>query len=506
MLSPTDTALLEIETEIMAAKMAQEMGAPGSQKPDKSVWPDVFVNRDRQNKIFTPHNALIAEVIGTDTPRWLLVKGGEGGGKSVVGIMKTFGRLRRGCDGIMLSPDFQHLKRSLWAEFRRWCPPEVVVPGDRYQLNALWEPGQGFELHFYNDVGTISTLYCGGIADPTSWEGPNVNFVHFDEARRVPKSDAIKILDGRVRIPGPNGEPSQLYLTTTPRKHWLFTYFGGVEENEVDAEDPKKPFKDQARVITMPTRLNAANLEEGYVENRAASFDTDAERRVHLEAAWEDDEDAAPYLPNISWWDSCLEPEMPIATKQDGLVIALDAAVSRDCFGLIAVSVHPTKPDCIAVQAVKPWIPTPGHPLDYMEVEAEIRKFVEDWSVLKIVYDPYQLHQMAGRLSEVAWLEPFPQGPQRQLSDRALLDTMKEHKVWHRGDKVLRQHLMNADRKTSEDRKLRIVKREEKLKIDLAVCLSMACFAAQEYVSTNTGYVALGNESSGSAIDALLRA
>lgn len=506
MLSPADTALLEIETEILAAKMAQEMGAPGSQVPNKSVWPEKLFNRETK-RVYTPHHQREADFVYTDSPRYGLLKGGEGSGKSTAGVIKDLLRLRRGCNGILVSSDFPHFRKSLWPEFRSWCPPEAVVPSQRHCLSPIWNPGGFFTIHFYNDEGGISTLFCGGIEDPSGWEGPNVNFAHFDEARRHQQPDALKVLDGRVRIPGPNGEPCQIWLTTTPRKHWLYEFFGGVEVGEVPGirvDDPLFNFKNDARVVTLRTEDNAANLMEGFVDKRKQSL-TEAEARVLMEAAWEDDSEGSPFLPSISYWDACLEEEMKPATKQDGLIIALDAAVSRDCFGMIAVSAHPTKIGCLAVQNVTPWQPTPGKPLDYQEIEDIIRKFVEDWSVLKIVYDPYQLHHMAGRLSEVTLMEPFQQVTQRQLSDRLLLDFITEKKIWHRGDPVLRQHLANADRKNLEDRKIRIVKREQRLKIDLAVCLSMACFAAQEYVSTNTGYVSLGNETNGSAIDALLR-
>jgi hypothetical protein len=428
-------------------------------------------------------------------------------GKSTAGVIKDLTRLRLGCNGIMVSSDFPHLKKSLWPEFRNWCPPEAVVSNQRYCLNPTWNPGGFFTIHFYNDVGGYSTLFVGGIEDPSGWEGPNVNFAHFDEARRHPRADALKVLDGRVRITGPNGEPCQLWLTTTPRKHWLYEYFGGVEEDEeppMQEDDPLKAFKQDAVVVTLKTEDNAKHLQEGFVEKRKQSL-SESEARVLMDARWEDAEDMTPFIP-ISWWDAVLDLEIPIATQADGLVVALDAAVSRDCFGLIAVSSHPLKTGCLAVQAVRVWTPSKDKPLNFMEIEDDIRKFITDYSILKVVYDPFQLHHMAGRLGEIALLEPFQQVTQRQLADRMLRDFIRDKKVWHRGDTTLRQHLANADQKNLEDRKIRIVKREQRLKIDLAVCLSMACFAAQEFVSSNTGYVSMGDTSGSSAIDQLLRA
>ena len=60
----------------------------------------------------------------------------------------------------------------------------------------------------------------------------------FDEARRHKTGKALKVFDGRARIPGPDGQPPQVFLTTTPRKHWLYTYFGPLL-----ADDPLAAFK-----------------------------------------------------------------------------------------------------------------------------------------------------------------------------------------------------------------------------------------------------------------------
>ncbi len=187
-----------------------------------------MVNRDTHH-IYKPHTEFEAMYVYSDTPRYLYVKGGEGSGKSTFGTIKTIHKARRGMSGIVGSSDFEHLKKSLWAEFRRWVNPDWLVEKDRYRLSPVWEPAKQFELHFNTIYGNIATLYCGGFDDPTGWEGPNVNFAHFDEPRRHKEPDMLKVLDGRVRIPGPQMEPPQIYLTGTPAKHWLWEYFGNIE-------------------------------------------------------------------------------------------------------------------------------------------------------------------------------------------------------------------------------------------------------------------------------------
>jgi terminase large subunit-like protein len=438
------------------------------QVPTRTAWPKEFKNAET-GKVYAPHHDEERDFFLEDTPRYGLARGGEGGGKSVLGIVKDLNRVRRGMDGLMVSPDLEHFKKSLWPEFRRWCPPGVVVERERYRLDKSWEPRQPFALHFNTESGSIATLYCGGIEDPTGWEGPNVNFAHFDEARRHDTPAALKVLDGRVRILGPKGEQPQMWFTTTPKKHWLFDYFGPVTE-----DDPLESFKRVARSIVLLTIENerAGNLAPGFTENRGRSLN-EAEKRVLLEAGWEDLEEATRFLDSIIWWDNCKEalPEL----DRVPLVGALDAAVSGDTFGFVAVSAHPTRRDDVAVRFAKGWEPN-GKPLDFDVIESEIAKFCKDFNVLELTYDPYQLHQMGTglRKKRVVHTTEFNQGADRLRADKQLLDLIKARRVAHQGETLLRRHIDNADKKSTDDSKLRIVKRAENQKIDLVVCLSMA--------------------------------
>jgi phage terminase large subunit-like protein len=67
----------------------------------------------------------------------------------------------------------------------------------------------------------------------------------------------------------------------------------------------------------------------------------------------------------------------------------------------------------------------------------------------------------------------FKQGEQRLKADKLLYDMVRDKRMMHDGDGILREHVTNANAKT-EGEKLRIIKRAEHLKIDLAVALSMA--------------------------------
>lgn len=431
-----------------------------------SVWPCVYVNRDT-GRAYTPHHADEQRFVYEDGPwRYGLAKGGEGGGKSTAGCIKSLERLRRGMSGIMVGTDLEHFKKSLWPEFRRWVPWDQVVPSQRRRQKIEWEPQHSFSLAFTNGA----VLLCGGIDDPASWEGPNVNFFHFDEARRKKDATALKVLDGRIRIPGPNGEPPQGFITTTPRKHWLYDYFGPVSGDN----DPFSDFKCNSLVIDLLTRDNAANLAQGYVEQRAQTL-TEAEQRVLLEAAWEDIDDVDRFLPSMTWWDACKE-DVPPLDPRTPIVAAMDGAVSGDTFALVLVSRHPQRRQDILVRGLMVWEPR-GTPLDFPTIQTEIVRTLNSWYTLVLTYDPYQLHQMAQQIQQTAniWCDPFQQGQPRLIADKQLLDLVMRRGIVHDGDVRLRTAIDNADRKTSEDRQtLRIVKRTSSLKIDLAVALSMA--------------------------------
>jgi hypothetical protein len=281
----------------------------------------------------------------------------------------------------------------------------------------------------------------------------------------------LKVADGRCRIAGPGGEPPQIWITTTPRKNWLYEYFG-----ELSADDPHASFKDQIKVIDLLTADNEANLAAGFVADRRRSL-TEAEARVLLEAAWEDIDDAERFLASMSWWDACYE-ELPPLTNHEPMVIALDAGVSSDSFGLVAVTRHPTRRGDIAVRHVQEWRPVGGK-IDYQYPESTLRALIASWDVVQVCYDPYQLHDMMTRIKNegVVYVSPFAQGGERLEADRQLYDLIMQRRLAHPGDPALRAHIDHANKKPDpETRRLRLWKRVDSLKIDLAVCLSMAAY------------------------------
>ncbi len=463
---------------LLTSSVVEWLDGDDSVEPLTEYW-----NSERQ-KYYKPHNR--------DELRWVLdydhrhlgAFGGEGAGKTVAGVIRDLERAKNGCSGALTSPDFEHFKSSFWLELQRWIPWQFVVERHRYKASREWEPSKPFWIMFE----TGARFQLGGMKEDRveKWEGPNLNFWHFDEPRRHKQPKAIKVIDGRVRIAGPptsdypQGMPPQWWLTTTPRKHWLFDYFGPWDREDAD---PRELFKRNTTTIYMPVEDNRENLAEGYIEERRQTL-TEAEVRVLMEAQWEDIEDTQHFLPSMSWWDLC-EGELPPLGSKEPMVIALDAAKGRqqgmsDCFGLLGVTRHPTDHEDVAVRFIQKWQVKAGHYIDYNADDGPIpvlRKLCAEFDVVMVAYDPYQLHSVATDLNNenVAWFFEFGQGARRLEADRQLLDLITQRRVTHNGDTDLREHIHNANRKLDTDgRRLRIVQREDALKVDLAVCLSMA--------------------------------
>lgn len=405
----------------------------------------------------------------SDSPRWALLKGGEGAGKSVAGIVKTLRRLSLGMSGIMASPNLPHFKKSLWREFRNWCPPEIVVPAQRYRLSKEWQPHEAFELNFINNT----SLMCGGMENPRSWEGPNVSFCHLDEGRHA-TSIALTVLDGRCRIPGPNGEPPQGWITTTPKKNWLFEYFGPTTK-----DDPFAAFKANSLVVTLPVELNRANLADGYIENRRNSL-TENEARILMDAEWEDESSTEKFV-NIFWWDACYDT-LPGLTRSEPAILALDApkgsenpSMLADSFAAVLVTRHPHRPDDVAIRYCGIWQPEAGKLLDYEPIKSEIYRLANEFSIVEVPYDPYQLADFGNQLRRNGVnAKEFNQQKPRLIADKNLQSAIVSRKVAHDGNPLLRSHVDNADIVKHGEEGIRIVKRAQSLKIDAVVALSMA--------------------------------
>lgn len=227
-----------------------------------------------------------------------------------------------------------------------------------------------------------------------------------------------------------------------------------------------------------------------YIAEAATQTDSQM-RRLHANE-WVSAESS--FIP-IERWDQLTSPLPLVPGDRTPLIIALDAAVTGDCFGMVVVSRDPRNRDQgVAERASYKWEPH-GEPLDFAPVEEQLRWFfgqtwdqgtrqwVQSWqgfNVAQVCYDPYQLHDFSTRLRRegLGWFKEFSQGIDRLKADKGLRDLIIQGNIRHGGNPDLRQHLTNANAKQSkdEDTRLRIVKKSAGRHIDLVVCLSMAAY------------------------------
>jgi hypothetical protein len=203
------------------------------------------------------------------------------------------------------------------------------------------------------------------------------------------------------------------------------------------------------------------------------------------------------------WWDACAvgphagalwdpeagRPRPPLqgvgdAPLRQPMVLGADASITADDTALVGVTRHPDpdKHDHVVVRFARRW--TPGGraaPMDYDQtLMPAIDEALRLWNVVHVAYDEYQLHQPMTRLKRrnVVATKAFGQGKDREVADKQLYDLIRDRRLWwYPTDQPrLREHVLNANRKpgTLDRDKLRLIKRQETLPIDLAVALSMA--------------------------------
>jgi phage terminase large subunit-like protein len=215
-----------------------------------------------------------------------------------------------------------------------------------------------------------------------------------------------------------------------------------------------------------------------------ASRLTDSEfLRMHRNQ-WGSSEQA--FIP-LEWWNAC-KGDFPPLEENESVVVACDAGIESDCFAVVMVSGF--MDGTYAVRYARKWEPKAlGHKVHFRTPEKdgpedELRRLVEVYNVIEMAYDPYQLADLAERFSSemVANMTAFSQAGPRLIADKQLYDMIRDRSIWHSGDPDLAEHVGNANRRIEGDSgKLRIVKRSQVMKIDLAVALSMAVDRARAW-------------------------
>lgn len=218
-----------------------------------------------------------------------------------------------------------------------------------------------------------------------------------------------------------------------------------------------------------------------YYASEAATQTPQQFRRLHKNE-WVSGE--SEFVP-IQWWDACRDGATPLmAGDLTPYVIALDAGVTSDCFGLVMGRRLPPAREGEAPRirpvVVQKWQPTKGNPVDFREPEAMVRDLCARFNVVEVTYDSHELHDFCARLRNegVGNFQEFSQQSQRLESDAMLYQLIANRRILHGGEPELREHIQNCNAKLSkdEDNKMRLSKKAPDRKIDLAVCLSMMSY------------------------------
>lgn len=248
--------------------------------------------------------------------------------------------------------------------------------------------------------------------------------------------------------------------------------------DEVGIPDLELYRNENARMLTLwnTTPRCPWQTPEYYAQEAATLLPSEYER-MHRNQ-WQNPTEA--FIP-LEWWNAC-QVAYPLLTPDEPAIMALDAAVSSDCFAIVIVS---RRDDKVCVHYARAWTPPRGGQLDFADIEQEIRRLLDRYYIAELAYDPYQLHDMAMRLKNdgLVFTRPFNQGVDRAIADKRLYDMIRDRSIQHNGDATLTTHIGNANRKPEDDNKMRLIKRSPDLKIDLAVALSMAVHRSFAYAA-----------------------
>jgi len=190
------------------------------------------------------------------------------------------------------------------------------------------------------------------------------------------------------------------------------------------------------------------------------------------------------YIP-MERWDTLYEL-FPDLDDRTPLVMGVDAAVTGDMFGISIVSRHPVRHSDVSIRMVKYWRPRDfaNRQINFDEVDKWVRSFCQMHNVVQIAFDVYQLASLAQGWTRdrVSWVKQFDQGSERLVGDSLMHKLAISGNLTHNGDLVLREHIDNAATRLQkgEESKMRIIKKEDDLKIDLAVASAMACKRIRE--------------------------
>lgn len=201
-----------------------------------------------------------------------------------------------------------------------------------------------------------------------------------------------------------------------------------------------------------------------------------------IDSQWVPINGLTPLISSFEWKSLV---NIPLTTRPQK-VLALDASISGDTTGLIAAWRDlTTRQYCVDYDDIYEITPTLEDPetgilqIDFLALEAMVWRMWQTGQYAALVYDPYQCVSLAQRLRRkgVRTIE-FTQNSMRVKADSYLKQVLSDGLFSHPDHPDLNAHIKNASVKyATSNTGLRIVKRDQSVKIDLAVALSMSIYA-----------------------------
>jgi phage terminase large subunit-like protein len=180
-------------------------------------------------------------------------------------------------------------------------------------------------------------------------------------------------------------------------------------------------------------------------------------------------------------WDACVDPQLRHILHDKTLPVfaAVDASVKHDSTALVACTWDKLHQQVRLVDH-RIYQPSPHQPLNFeTTVERTLREWHDRYKLRAVLYDPYQMHAVAGRLQRAGLpMQEFAQTiPNLTQSSQNLFELVKSGNLATYPDPDIRLAVSRAAAIESA-RGWRIAKEKQSYKIDVVVALGMAALAA----------------------------
>ena len=213
-----------------------------------------------------------------------------------------------------------------------------------------------------------------------------------------------------------------------------------------------------------------------YLEQQRARLPLSMYRRLHLNLGGSESA-----FVTLEQWDACVDPEARRVVSERSLPIfvGVDASTKHDATAIVAVTFDRAlgKPRLVWHRVFQP---SPDDPLDFeATIEATLLWLRDNFRVVKMVFDPWQMQSTAQRLARAGVIvEDFPQTPPNLTrAAQNLFELITGQNLVLYPDEGMRLAISRAVA-IEGARGWRIGKEKQTFKIDVIIALMMACHAA----------------------------